>query len=529
MLNSKLISNLYTIALLLSFLATIPFATVSIASKGHFIGAVYGPSLMPIEGAIVIAYGLGGSGTATTDSLGQYTITGDLNTGNYNVTASATGFADAIITNVQVTAGQETPNVNFVLTASGGISGKVTEAISGLPLASVVVAAFNASGFGSAGGTGLTGIDGTYSITTNLPTGTYNVTVFEAKGHLTNTVTPVSVIAQVVTENVDLVLQKSATITGTVTDSTSGTPLPDIGIAAESANFLFGGSAITNSTGQYTIDTNIATGTYNVSARFPMGYLSKTIANQAVTAGLEYTVDIPLDRSGIISGLVTEEISGTPIADANVFAQSDIGDYTGTAQTNASGHYRIDSGLGTGTYTVSAYTSMGMGGYGQVLNVSVTAGSETTNVDIQVTIIPPLPSGAIAGRVTNTTGSPIEFATVTAKGAIFGFGQATTDSNGNYNITSGLDSGTYTVNASAIGYVMQSQTNIEVTVNQTTANVDFVLSPIISGSISGTVQSSENPIPEFPYQTPLLILFASTIGAIAFIKLRHHRTKNETD
>lgn len=528
MFNSKLIGNLNIIVLLLSFLATVPFATISIASRGQFIGTVYAASLMPIEGATVTASGQGGFGTATTNSLGQYIINEGLDTGNYSVTASATGFVDAIMTNVQVTSGQETSNVNFVLTASGGISGKVTDATSGLPLASVVVTALNVTGSGSAGGTAFTGIDGTYSITTNLPTGNYNVTVFYEKGHLPNTVSPVSVIAQVMTENVDLVLQRSATITGTVTDSMSGTPLPDIGVAAESANFFFGGSAITNSTGWYTIDTNIGTGTYNVSVRFPTGYLSKTIPGTAVTAGQQYTVDIQLDRSGIITGLVTEAISGTPIADASVFAQSDIGDYTGTAQTNATGHYRIASGLGTGNYTVSAYTSMGMGGYGQVLNVSVTAGSETTNVDIQIFITPPLPSGAIAGRVTNTTGSPIEFATVTAEG-IAGYGQATTDSNGYYNITSGLDTGTYTVNASASGYVMQSKTNIAVTVNQTTSNVDFQLSRIVSGSISGTVQSSENPIPEFPYQTPLLILFASTLAAAALIRLRHRRTKNETD
>ncbi len=51
--------------------------------------------------------------------------------------------------------------------------------------------------------------------------------------------------------------------------------------------------------------------------------------------------------------------------------------------------------------------------------VSVTAGQETPNVDLQLTVTPPAPSGILMGKVTDfSDGTPIEDAHVLAEGDI---------------------------------------------------------------------------------------------------------------
>lgn len=237
----------------------------------------------------------------------------------------------------------------------------------------------------------------------------------------------------------------------------------------------------------------------------------KSIGGIAVTAGSEVKgIDLALERSGIISGKVTATPSGTPLGNATVYAASEGGNYFGYAQTNATGHYRISSGLGTETYTVTAFYGIGFS-FGQVTGVSVIAGTETSNVDIALSVSPPSPSGIITGKVTDTSSKPIVNALVTAQG-LGGSGEAYSDSNGDYVISSGLGNGTYAVFASAPGYTAGNVTGVSVTVGQVTPNINFQLPKIPlaqSGKISGTIQGDANPIPEF--QNPIAILLVITL------------------
>ncbi|MBO0863930.1 MAG: carboxypeptidase regulatory-like domain-containing protein [Mycobacterium sp.] len=107
-----------------------------------------------------------------------------------------------------------------------------------------------------------------------------------------------------------------------------------------------------------------------------------------------------------------------------------------------------------------------------------------------VTALQGAPQGTITGQVTDSsTGKPIAGARVTASPGSSG---ATTDANGNYDLT-GLAVGTYTLTATAAAYNQASQTGVQVTVGQsTTAN----LALIAQGSITGQVTDSStgNPI-----------------------------------
>lgn len=436
-------------------------------------------------------------------------------TGNYTVTVSASGYLDATIENVTVTSGLETTNVNVVLNVSGAISGKVTEAISSLPLENVIVEVQNATGSGISE-SAYTDVNGDYLVNTNLATGTYNVTAYYSTGHIMKTVGGIAVTAGIETKNVDLTLEKSGTIFGTVTDSVSSLPLASISIWASTAGGMFGGFAATNASGQYSIYTNLATGTYNVSASYPEGHLSKTISGVIVTAGAGTEANLALDPSGIISGVITRSSNGDPVKGASVGAFSGGFDYFGSAVTNETGHYSISSGLGTETYTVMA--SFGSAS-NMTFGVSVVAGSETF-VNLMLDIIP---SGTITGKVTNSTGSPIQFALVQAEGPE-GSGDAYTDSNGDYMIYGDLGTGTYTVNASATGYLTMSLSDVNVIVDQVTSNVNFQLSAIPSGRISGTVEAEFHAIPEFP-QPIFVFLLATSLIAVAFARLHNVRVK----
>jgi hypothetical protein len=424
----KLAVEAMIFAILIASVVQISAVGISISSR--FSGTVYAATGVPIANAIVAASGSAGSGYTTTSSSGQYTIDKGIPTGTYTVNVIKEGYLNAQITGVQVTVGSETTGTNLILSLSGGISGRVTDSASGLPLQDIVMTAF-----------------------------------------------------------------------------TGGT---------------FGWTGFTDSNGNYNIATNLATGTYNVSALMPEGHITKS-TTVTVTAGAQITgVNLALDPSGIILGRVTTP-DGTPLANVTIsaIANAEV-QYYGYNQTNALGYYRIESGLGTGTYTIYAISGMSF----NQTNAIVTAGAETSDVNLQLAVSPPTPSGIMTGKVTDASSSKsIADAHVVASGP-GGYGQADTDSNGNYVISSGLGTGAYTVTASATGYQQQNRTSVSVTVSQTTANIDFQLSlipPAQSGRISGTVTGDSNAIPEFQY--PVAMLLAATSIAVVIMKSLDKRTK----
>lgn len=396
--------------------------------------------------------------------------------------------------------------------SSGSVYGK-----NGVPVigASVMASGPEGSGFATTDSSGL------YRISEGLKSGTYTVSVI-ALGYLVAEDEGVSVAVGEETSNVDFYLYLSGGISGKVSDATSGAGVANIMVMALSSDSEYGWWTMTDSNGNYLIATNLATGTYNVTVFLPEGYITKTISGVEVTAGVETTgVDLALDPSGVISGIVTAT-DGTPLVNATVMATSDDGQYYGFTTTDVSGNYSISSGLGTGTYTVFAYYE-NMMNFDTVSDVPVTAGEETGGVDLVIDVTPPTPSGGISGKVTDTEGNPIEGASVTASGPA-GYGSAETDENGNYLISEGLGTGTYTVEASAAGFISENITGVEVEVGGETKNVNFQLEripPEESGIISGTVSGDTNPIPEFSHLFAIALI--ATFTAIMLGKILRSR------
>jgi len=499
-------ANLLVLSILLALIAG------TLASKPSL-----AQTLTPVSAATVTASatsGGSGFGYATTDTLGFYNITTFLDSGNYSVKASATGFIDTTVQNVRVTGGQETPNINLLLPVSGGITGQVTDAISGAPIPFVMVQAVNTTSDHVYSAEAYTDSNGNYQLMTNLGTGRYSVNVTMPTGHLEKTVNNILVTAGSITNNVNLALARSATISGIITDAMNSQPLSDIIVYVMTSNGSYTTTAFTNSSGKYTVDTDLGTGSYNVSVLFPPGHLPKTTPTIAVFAGNQYTVNVSLDRSGTISGRVTSTTNGTPISGATITATSITGSFFGVATTNDTGYYSITDGLGTGTYVV--FASFEGGSFNSVQGISVTQGQETPNVNVKLTIAP---SGTITGRVTDaTTGTPLFFAQVQATG-IAGSGSAVADYNGIYTIT-GLATGTYNVTASDYGSITQTKTGINVVINQVTSDINFQLQAAPSGRISGIVQTAGTAIPEFHSELYMLAILITASTIIALGKLR---------
>jgi hypothetical protein len=93
-------------------------------------------------------------------------------------------------------------------------------------------------------------------------------------------------------------------------------------------------------------------------------------------------------------------------------------------------------------------------------------------------------TGTISGTVTNTTGAPIEGATISANGY-----SSITNTTGGYTITN-VPVGTYPVTCTKAGYEVASEPTVVVNEDETT-HVDFVLTPIPTGTISGTVTDAD--------------------------------------
>ena len=251
---------------------------------------------------------------ALTKADGTYDASG-LATGTYRVRFYHPSYAreyysnvsvPSAATNVAVTAGATTPNINAVLSSAGHITGTVTDGAVGIPNAYVTVEQWDAAAAKWLEGSGAyTAANGTYNIT-GLATGTYRVR-FRVPGGpyapeyynnvwVPSAATNVAVTAGATTPNINAVLSSAGHITGTVTDGAVGIPNVYVSVEqwdAAAAKWFEGSGAYTAADGTYNI-TSLATGAFRVcfsgADAYALEYYNNVsvpsgAANVAVTAG----------------------------------------------------------------------------------------------------------------------------------------------------------------------------------------------------------------------------------------------------
>ncbi len=538
---------------------------------------------LPIPGAHIDFYDATGNyaGSANTDESGAYAARG-LQGGSYIVAVDASdqGFFVEMFDNIPCPAGDcdlttGTPvvvpdsgsatGIDFALDVGAEISGTVTAEGSGLPIVDVLISVYEAAGGhvddAHTDATGAYSVGrlevGSYVVKA-VPTGQIflaelfdNIPCPLASCDL-STGTPVALGSGENRGGVDFALTRSATISGLVTDETTAAAIANLRIEVRD---LSGGprlaSVRTNGDGTYTV-TGLMAGTYLVAA-VPTGqnYIGEWYDDvacpffewfvcessaakpvQVAAEGAATGIDFALEPGSVITGTVTDEVTGAPLPNVFVWLL-DEGFWNGgyvlnAAVSDGAGRYQL-AGLPKGRYFVSTLFLYRLESprpnyvdevfpdipcpllFCDFSNpLSVAAATTVTGVDLTL-----VPGAKIQGTVTESaTGSPIAGVLVSALYDGWRVERGSTDAAGHYEIV-GLPAGRYRVRTSnARGFVDELYDDIPcprescpllpgpsvyLGVGSSVSGVDFGLEADgpVGGSISGRVTDATGALPPF--------------------------------
>lgn len=515
--------------------------------------------------------GISCAGTSGTDASGNYSIS--LAPGSYvayTANFNTLGFVNEIYDNIPcpglcntstaiasgtaivVTSGGTVSGRNFALDPGGSVTGTVTDAATGAPIQNVAVSLRTLVGTSNTqAGSAATNATGTFTIQ-GLPTGVYYATAAgNGVGYTSeiyddilcpgqcSTITavasgaPIAVTIGAPTGGINFALSPGGTISGTVRNQATATPLSGVTVQAYTRIGLavtFMGSASTNASGVYSIG-GLPTGTYQLftSTNQAVNEIYDNLpcpgscsSLDAVNTGAPVSVvsgsttggkDFQLDPGGAISGTVTDAVSGAPLGSVTIQVYRQTGPNSGAfmsnGSSNAAGVFTV-GGLPSGSYfalasTVPAYVTEVFGGvpcsfctFEVVFTgtpIAVTAGSTTTGRNFALD-----PAGSLSGTVTNSaSASPLANVTVVAftGGATpRQVGSASTNAAGAFTMV-GLPAGTLYVatnagqytnkvynNVSCPGtscstaFMTTSGTPISVTGGAATSGINFALAPL---------------------------------------------------
>lgn len=424
-----------------------------------------------------------------TDTAGYY-LCDPIPPGSYEVNARKDGYIpETYPDSVFVISGQNTPNVDFTLTAEGEyglISGRVTDEATGLP---IVMARLMAVGLDNwCYGEAWSDTGGYYAIP-NLCAGTYGVSAHKP-GYLSETYPEsVVVIAGETTVGIDFALApvgNPGSISGMVTNADTEEPIPGAYVWAYGE---FGhGCARTNLAGDYTIP-GLPAGDYFLSAWAlayrPADYPSfVTVMEGQDTPGIDFALDPHAGPGeGVVSGFVLEDSMFVPIPYAIVFAISWDGQW-GFDLTDSAGFYMIE-GLQTDDYYAFAIAP----GYIGEFYDGVFTWEEATLVtpDAYEVNFYLGPCGSFDGKISgaiSSEGSPIEgaFVYAEAEGEVRGFARSSAE--GGY-VINGLVPGAYTVYASKVSYQDGTYPDPVQVGYGKIGGIDVDLSPVEIGDVTG--------------------------------------------
>lgn len=147
-------------------------------------------------------------------------------------------------------------------------------------------------------------------------------------------------------------------VAGVVSDEQG--PAPDVGVNLEVfregwARWITAESTTSSAQGEYSFSTLDSRKKWRITISDPVvGRLDPQGSRPAtLTPGAVSQVDVSLVAGGSIQGLIADEVSGVPIAGANVelyiYSEPDAHGYRRTVSTDANGHYKI-LGLYPGSY-----------------------------------------------------------------------------------------------------------------------------------------------------------------------------------
>ncbi len=403
-----------------------------IAQSGNVAGSLYNiyGNIFGVAGVTVSITG-GGTGAATTDSGGNYSIA-SLTNGTYTITPAKTGctFSPASLT-VTINGAHSTGN-NFTSTCSPGYS------LSGV--AGVVGATMTLSGAGSSSTT--SDGSGNYSFS-GLSNGAYTITPSKASCTFSPTSLNVTISNANSSGN-----NFTATCSGGTTYSIAGTVT---GASGATMTLSGAGSSSTTSdgSGNYSF-SGLSNGAYTVtpskaSCTFSPTSLNVTISN-ANSSGNNFTATC--------SGGTTYSVAGTVTGASSVTLTLNTG---GTATSDGSGNYSF-SGLSDNTTYIITPSKTGCTFSPTTWTVTI-VGANLTGKDFTCTY-------TVSGNVQTSGGAAMSGVTVTLSNG----STTTTNGSGNYSFSGLAGTGTYTVTPTYTGYTFSPSTSGTLSISSPTQN-----------------------------------------------------------
>ncbi len=322
--------------------------------------------------------GRGQGSHARTDANGFYTLRG-VAPGVYwiIVRAASQGYFEQSFENavrwddaqlIAVGGAEGIEGIDFGLRPGATISGRITGADTGLPIAGVRVEAVNISGGRNAAGR--SGADGVYTLKGIAP-GTYHILThaespdyiqqFYQNAIFEDDARPVDIVGPEEVRGIDFALNLGATISGTVLDSETGLPIADAEVDAVPDGRGRGSTANTDATGFYTL-RGIAPGAYRIIVRAAsQGYFVQFFEDalrwddaQLITVGSAEGIegiDLGLRLGATIAGRITDADTGLPIAGVLVEAVNISGGENAWGRSDPDGAYTV-KGVAPGTYHI---------------------------------------------------------------------------------------------------------------------------------------------------------------------------------
>jgi len=302
------------------FFAAVP----QIITGGTLQGTVTDTSGAPVAGARVDAVGPV-TRRATTNRDGIYRFVG-LSEGTYDMTVTAPDYNPATATGVAVVEGQTTTQ-DFVLSGVGTIEGTVMSSAND-PIAGAQVQVM-----GPVTRTTMTDNNGFYRF--RLPVGAYDMTV-TVFAYNPGSASGVMVIdGQTTTQNFTLIPAPSHSVSGTVTNSITGTPIQGASVRILNTPIP---PATTDANGMY-LFPSVPEGTYDIQAT-AAGFLSMT--RPGVVVDHDVVVDFALESSALC-----DRVPGNLVRNCGF----ETGDFTGWTRSGDPSATSIDSGSAhSGTY-----------------------------------------------------------------------------------------------------------------------------------------------------------------------------------
>ena len=437
--------------------------------------------------------------------------------------------------------GDEAGAYNFQLAPGGAIAGTVVDEFTGAPIPFIDVIARTPEG--SYHADDRTNLEGRYELQ-SLEAGDYFVEIGSGTTYDREVYddvlcengscdislgTPVPVDFGAITDGIDFALRPGRSISGTVTNAASGSPLRDVLVVLWSEDGNYVNEDFTGPSGRFEFP-GVSSGTY-FATTLSDEYADEIFDNLPCEDGCNRTsgtpivltgegdvegIDFALQPLGMISGRVTDATTGQPIPFIDVEVQSP--DLSGRFYgfTDEDGNYRI-GGLPSGTfyarteiffdYQDEIYDDFPCTRFGCDLfsgtPISVEEGSETSGVDFALRRL-----GLITGRVTETGGAPVYDADVTLLDTDGDYVNSSfTDPDGRFTL-SNLPAGTFFALARSRDHETEIYdqipcpsdpcdvvlgTPIAVELEATTEGIDFSLRRL--GSISGRVLEEGTGIP----------------------------------